>query len=188
MERSGISIEPRILEYLKYKKFNIKNNIVPSVSLEKRYNITSCDVATISQYFSGQPTRTDSSRYFIAPEKAKFENDVEKYKSQDVRLKKKLKLHEEARKSVSNLENVYGPKTDRENEESMDRKRSILNPRPQQRTYEKPLLTTGNSRDTLRRKISQRPGAGAFARDYNMRLGPSLPTSSSQNEYEIHER
>jgi hypothetical protein len=47
MNNSNPSIEPRLSEYIKKKKFFEENNVSPTVPLEKQYMITSCDLKKI---------------------------------------------------------------------------------------------------------------------------------------------
>ena len=49
MNNSNPSIEPRLSEYIRKKKFFEENNITPTVPLEKQYMITSCDLKKIKK-------------------------------------------------------------------------------------------------------------------------------------------
>jgi hypothetical protein len=52
-EESVISLEPRLQEYVSRKKYYKDNNIEPSYSVEKQYQITSLDIQIIKDYLRG---------------------------------------------------------------------------------------------------------------------------------------
>ena len=44
-----IQLEPRLQEYIRRKKFNEENDIVPTISVEQEFGITDFDIKMINQ-------------------------------------------------------------------------------------------------------------------------------------------
>lgn len=51
---NGVMLEPRLIEYMKQRKYYVDNNISMDVSLEHRYGISQQDLANIKKFLSGK--------------------------------------------------------------------------------------------------------------------------------------
>lgn len=80
-------LEPRLMEFINKKKYYKKNHIIPSISLEKEYNISKNDIKIIKDFYNGK-TNINYHQDLIDPlQSSSFESS--KYNlSQDPRLKK----------------------------------------------------------------------------------------------------
>src|SRR5579872_1914436 len=110
-----ISLEPRLQEYLRRKKFNEENDIEPPISEEKEFCITPHDIRIIKRYKQGKKKLYTSQRlardpHFIKPDQNGFEsmnseNDFKKdprYK----RLQRKMQSHKDAQKKIRDFEGI----------------------------------------------------------------------------------
>jgi hypothetical protein len=62
----GITLEPRLQEYLNKRTYYKKNNIIPSISLENEYQITSTDIKLLKDFLKGDKnvyTQHNQSKY-----------------------------------------------------------------------------------------------------------------------------
>jgi hypothetical protein len=78
---NGVTLEPRLKEYLYKRKFNKENNILDDIPLKKKYFITNEDIKTIRKY--RRKLKKD-----IQNEKYKFGLDLHNSKQIDENLKK----------------------------------------------------------------------------------------------------
>lgn len=75
-------IEPRLLEYLRKKKYYMKNNITPCISLEKEYVITKNDIRLIKNYLESNGTKNhvrhidETTQYPIYPPQIQYKNKL----------------------------------------------------------------------------------------------------------------
>lgn len=108
--RTGtIQLEPRLQEYLRRKKFNSENNIIPDISEEREFGISNSDMNTIRKYKSGKEIYTQKhiskSKYFVKPQnniQAKEFKDDPRYD----RLRNKIESNKKARESINNMTGV----------------------------------------------------------------------------------
>ena len=86
----SISLEPRLQEYIRRKKFNRANNISPDISEEYEFAITPTDKQLISYFISGdtkmyKKTLGSNEDKFVRPIVTKFNDNLFK---QDSRYKR----------------------------------------------------------------------------------------------------
>jgi hypothetical protein len=92
---NGIYLEPRLQEYIKKKKHYKKNNITPSLPLEKQYSITKGDIKLIKAFLNGDKSiynynKKDNFQDNYVQEKG-FEMDPDERYRSDPRFKRYLK-------------------------------------------------------------------------------------------------
>lgn len=149
MNYSNIGLEPRLVEYIKTKKFYEENDI-NTVSLERRFQINKQDLQKITAYYNliGN-SNNNSDRYikvknyddnsdFINPSKSTFPS-TNMYDSRLDRINNKIKKEKEAnnfRYNTTNLGKTYdmysrdfssATSSDFNNEFSLDNIRDELN-------------------------------------------------------------
>lgn len=112
-DTSRINLEPRLTEYLRVKKINEENNIIPHIPAEQQFSITKDDMKTIKRYRKGKSmyskSKVSKMDHFVTPEQnmdffsnnAKFEDDP-RYE----RLRKKIESNKKARSLISNYEGM----------------------------------------------------------------------------------
>lgn len=101
-----IKLEPRLIEYIKKKKFNREHNIKDNLT-EKEYNIDKNDIVKIKSYLNGKKMSKEQMNLhsdYIKPEIRDFESSELKNDPRFERIKKK---QERDRQAISQKEN-YG--------------------------------------------------------------------------------
>lgn len=90
-------MEPRLLEYIKKKKY-YKENGIQSEVLDQQYAITKSDIARIRDYIKGENNKVsdESHRDFIDPSKASFPSSEFKKDARLERIKAKQQREHEA--------------------------------------------------------------------------------------------
>jgi hypothetical protein len=91
-----IQLEPRLVEYLKKKKY-FKENDIESHSLEREFNISKNDISKIRSYARGDTFKSDSSHdEFIDPTKSVFPSSKLKHDARFDRIANKQKQNKDA--------------------------------------------------------------------------------------------
>lgn len=117
MNNSNMSLEPRLVEYLKKKKFYEENNINTDANcMEKQYQITRNDLDKINKFMNTKEVYTqksvknyDEDSDLINPTKSKFKM-TNMYDYRLDRINEKVKKEKEANKyrfNTSNLQKNY---------------------------------------------------------------------------------
>jgi len=96
-----INLEPRLVEYLKKKKYNKKFGIEFS-NLEKDYNITDSDIIRIRSHFRGDIKGTIRTSDYIDPSGASFPSNNFKKDERFDRIKKKQETEANAKVQKNN--------------------------------------------------------------------------------------
>jgi hypothetical protein len=115
MNNTNIDLEPRLVEYLKRKKFYEENDI-NTVSLEKQYQITKSDLQRINDFYNGERNYVqrkvvnyDENTDLIDCSKSRFPtNNI--YDNRLDRINEKIKREKDANKErikTDNLKNSY---------------------------------------------------------------------------------
>lgn len=63
LKSNNLTLEPRLQEYIKKKKYYIDNRIDPDVPLERQYNITSSDITIIKKFMNGNKKVYETKTY-----------------------------------------------------------------------------------------------------------------------------
>jgi hypothetical protein len=97
-------IEPRLVEYIKKKKFYKENNIDDHL-IEKEFNISKYDILKIKNYFKGNKAKkyTDYTE-MVEPDRSGFASDELKKDHRFERLKIKQKRDKEAKEQRGNYD------------------------------------------------------------------------------------
>lgn len=120
----GISLEPRLQEYIKKKRYYANNNIKPVISLEKEYQITRNDLKIVQAFFRGKKNMYDSDKYNEYKNK---KNEIQgkqyfpskSFRDNDPRLKKIKDMQAEKIKSMNRTnfgKNDHSDKNDDSND------------------------------------------------------------------------
>ena len=112
-QNQELTLEPRLREYIKKKKYYKDNNIEPQIPIEKHYMISDEDKRLIKDYFKNNSNNNNAvysyenkNKYMdlVKPEKHKFNS----YNIQDdprfLNLKKKMERDQEAIKQRNNYD------------------------------------------------------------------------------------
>ena len=97
MCNDGIMLDPRLRNYIQYKKAYDKDGIETGVPLEKMFQISKEDIKTIKQFMKGKRdfytmNTLGNSQNFVKPSKKKFEDTDEKFRKDPHFEKLELKL------------------------------------------------------------------------------------------------
>ena len=113
---NSLSLEPRLQEFIKKKRFYKQNSIKPSIPLEQQFNISNTDKVIIKRFLKGSKNVYDSNVInnplitdkFIKPsmDTSCFTNDNPANDPRMNRLKKKMASHKKARDGRSNYSNM----------------------------------------------------------------------------------
>lgn len=104
----SVSLEPRLQEYIRRKKFNHANNISPDISEEYEFAITPTDKELIKYYVSGntkmyKKTLSSDENKFIEPIVTEYNDNLFKEDFRYKRLEKKMTSHKQAQKKIQDL-------------------------------------------------------------------------------------
>ena len=104
---SNINLEPRLIEFIKRKKFNEKHNINPDIPLERQYQITNEDLKVIKNYINNNIT-DNSNNYsdMIEIKKQKFISENEIYDERLNRIQEKMKRERDANLERNKTQNL----------------------------------------------------------------------------------
>lgn len=103
-----IQLEPRLQEYIRRKKFNEENDIIPTISVEQEFGITDFDIKMINKYKRNKGTIYDNNKLIESPDYVKsskigfntydFRNDP-RYQ----RVVNKIKDVKDAKRQIGNI-------------------------------------------------------------------------------------
>jgi hypothetical protein len=115
----SIQLEPRLQEYMRRKRFNEENEIIPNIPEEKEFCITDYDVKIMKRYKQGKTNLYTAKRLAKDPHFIKANTDsFENFESPDgfdtdfkkdpryARLQKKMQSHKDAQKQIRNFEGI----------------------------------------------------------------------------------
>lgn len=109
----SIQLEPRLQEYIRKKKFNKENNIMPEIPEEQEFCITKQDLQIIKKYKQGKSriytsNRLSKQEYFVKPIMYDFDNTENDFKKDPryKRLQKKMESHRIAQDKIRNFDNI----------------------------------------------------------------------------------
>jgi hypothetical protein len=121
---NGIMLDPRLRNYIQYKKAYDKNGIDTGVPLEKMFQISKEDLQTIRKFRRGKRDlytmdKLGGSQDFVKPIKKKFENTNEKFRNDPhfKKLQQKMKNNRDAiaqKDNYSTMRNNYDMYSDNE--------------------------------------------------------------------------
>lgn len=105
-DKNEITLEPRLVEYLRKKKLYKQNNI-HSISLEREFSITNSDIAKIKNYLAGKKIKTNEFHTdMINPESKNFESENLQQDARLLKIKQKQQRDREAIDQRNNYDNI----------------------------------------------------------------------------------
>ena len=103
-----IQLEPRLQEYIRRKRSNEENDVLPPIPEEQEFCITPYDLKIIKRYTQGKKNlysgkNLASNPCFVKPDSNQFATNDFKSDPRYQRLKKKMRSHKQARAQISDL-------------------------------------------------------------------------------------
>lgn len=112
--KNNIMLEPRLQEYITRKINYQRDNVEPSVPLEKTYRITEADKRVVKRYMRGKKnaysrSKADYGSDFIKPEKYSFKSSDEEFKKDPryKKLQKKMQSQRDAQGKRDDYKHMY---------------------------------------------------------------------------------
>jgi len=176
MNNTNIDLEPRLVEYLKRKKFYEENDI-NGVSLEKQYMITKIDLKKINDYQKKQNTNTNEDEIVFDGERQYVQRRVKNYDENS-----DLIDCSQARFPKTNL---YDPRLDRINEKVRREKEAVnykSNTSQLKKTYD---MYNRNFSSTTSRDFDNEFSLDNIRDDMNAELKDEFESNSYQNTHEL---
>jgi len=104
MMDNGINLEPRLVEYIRKKRYYKKNDVYPSIPLEKQYSITEEDKKLIYWYLKGKRDMVQNNTFgdYVDPTSSKFQTNDAYSDPRFDRIRNKLQKQKEAQQMRHN--------------------------------------------------------------------------------------
>lgn len=101
------NLEPRLIEYIKKRQFNKKNNINPEAGLlEKTYRVTKEDMAKIKNFMENKAMIHNRTEFMVKPEITPFESDMLLKDERLLKVKKKQERDKDAMRQRNNYNDI----------------------------------------------------------------------------------